>query len=85
MPFMNLTLKFALLNVGLGFQTGHLIEDHYKNEHLSNEVLKQIPNYEKKTLSLIRTIIENVFCSHCNRFFNTTTRLEEHLKLCLQQ
>lgn len=70
--------------LGLRIQTGHEIEDHYKSEHLNDEALKQIPNYNKKTLSLIRTVIENVFCERCSRFFNSSSRLGEHLTVCLK-
>lgn len=69
---------------GFRIQTGHAIEDHYKNVHLNDEILKQIPDYDKKTLSLIRTVIENVFCDNCNRFFNSSTRLEDHSAVCLK-
>lgn len=65
-------------------QTGHAIENHYKYEHLNDTVLRQIPNYDKKTLSLIWTVIENVFCEHCNRFFNNSSRLADHLTTCLK-
>lgn len=60
-------------------QNGHLIESHYKNHHLGETVLKQIPNLEKKTVSKCLIEIENVFCVDCNRFFKSSNQLHMHL------